>query len=99
VLPTVKSCNEARKTVKRIPKSNEMHIVDPAKSKPKAYPICTFTYVIVPKHPHKAKALKKFITWAVTKGQKVPGAQVQLKFTPIGHKVQTAALRTLKKVH
>ena len=99
VLPTVRSCNQARKTVTRIPKSNEMHIVDPPKTRPKAYSICTFTYVIVPKHAPKAAALKAFIKWAVLKGQKVPGAQADLKFTPIGHKVQAAALATLKKVH
>src|SRR5436190_12795604 len=99
ILPTVRSCNQARKTVTRIPKSNEMHIVDPPKTRPKAYPICTFTYVIVPKHASKAAALKKFIKWAVLKGQKVPGAQADLKFTPIGHKVQAAAMATLKKVH
>jgi phosphate transport system substrate-binding protein len=99
ILPSVRGCNEARKTINRIPKSNEMHIVDPPKSKPKAYPICTFTYAMVPKHASKAAALKKFIKWAVLKGQKLPGVQADLKFTPIGHKVQKAALRTLKKVH
>jgi phosphate transport system substrate-binding protein len=99
ILPSVRGCNEARKTIKRVPKSNEMHIVDPPKSKKKAYPICTFTYVMVPKRASKPAALKKFIKWACTKGQKVDGAQATLKFTPIGRKVRKACLRTLKKVH
>ena len=35
-------------TVKRVPADNKLSIVNPPKSAPAAYPICTFTYVILP---------------------------------------------------
>ena len=35
-----------------------------------AYPICTFTYMIVPTSAPKAADLRKLIYWAVTQGQK-----------------------------
>jgi ABC-type phosphate transport system substrate-binding protein len=52
------------------PKPNEaISIVDPPAAAPNAYPICTFTYVIVPKTSPKAQALKDFLTYAITTGQ------------------------------
>jgi phosphate transport system substrate-binding protein len=99
VWPGVKSCNSARKSIRRIPKSNALHIVDPPKRLTRAYPICTFSYVIVPLHAKKAAALKRFITWAVSSaGQKVSGAQKE-EYVPIGAKARTAALATLARVH
>src|SRR5689334_11743870 len=47
--PNLKNISEAAKTIRRIPGNNEMHIVSPSKKLAKAYPICTFTYAIVPK--------------------------------------------------
>lgn len=34
-----------------------------------AYPICTFTWVILPLEPLKATARTTFVNWALTKGQ------------------------------
>ena len=34
-----------------------------------AYPICTYTYVILPLQSSKAAALKAFVNWAITSGQ------------------------------
>jgi phosphate transport system substrate-binding protein len=48
----------------------EMHIVNPPKSAKSAYPISTYTYVIVPKSTAKATELRQFIFWALTQGQK-----------------------------
>jgi len=96
--PTIKSITAARKTVTRVPRSNEISIVDPPASKANAYPICTFTYVIVPLKSSKAAVLKKFIGWAVTKGQSASGVG-KLLFVPIGKVVQTAAQKTLTKIH
>ena len=48
----------------------EMHIVNPPKSAKKAYPISTYTYVIVPKNAAKGAELRKLIFWALTQGQK-----------------------------
>lgn len=55
----------------KISGNGEMHIVNPPKGNPLAYPICTFTYVIVPRSTPKAADLRKMIYWAVTSGQKL----------------------------
>ena len=55
----------------KITKLSQLKIVDPPKSAgKKAYPISTFTYVIVPLRSDKAADLRKFLYWAVTQGQK-----------------------------
>ena len=46
-----------------------MHIVNPPKSAPTAYPISTYTYVIIPQKTPNAAALRKFVFWALTQGQ------------------------------
>ena len=46
--PGLRGITAAAGTVKSVPASNELHIVNPPKSDPLAYPICTFTYVILP---------------------------------------------------
>ena len=85
----------AANTVTSVPASNEMHIVNPAKSVPLAYPICTFTYVILPQKTSNAAALRKFVFWALTAGQKFGPP---LRFVTIPKPVLVAAERTLKTV-
>ncbi|HEY4349410.1 MAG TPA: phosphate ABC transporter substrate-binding protein PstS [Gaiellaceae bacterium] len=59
----------------------EMHIVNPPKSAGKlAYPISTYTYIIVPSQSSKAPELKKLIFWALTQGDKKYGPK--LVFAP-----------------
>ena len=97
--PGIRAIQSAASLVKKVPGDNEMHIVDPPKKKnyANAYPICTYTYVILQKRA-TSSAAKRFVHWALTKGQKVAGAK-RLLFVPIGKKVQKASLKTLKKVH
>ena len=71
-------------------------IVNPSKRQPLAYPICTFTYVIVPTNTAKAKELKQFIRWAVTKGQT---SGPKLLFSPLPKVVLKASVKTLNSVH
>jgi len=61
-------------------KDNSASIVNPPRSAKNAYPISTFTYVIVPRKSPKLAALKKFMTYAVTGGQKYAKA---LEFAPL----------------
>jgi len=97
VLPTIKSLRAAAASVKRVTrKDNAISVVDPAKSQPKAYPICTFTWVILPLQSSKAADLKKFVDWAVTKGQSFGP---KLLFLPLPKAVQAAARHTLARVH
>jgi phosphate transport system substrate-binding protein len=96
--PSVKAVKAASKSVKRVPKSNAISIVNPPKKYRRAYPISTFSWVIVPRKSPKAAALKAFIGWAVTKGQHITGVSKR-QYVPIPKIVQAAALRTLKKIH
>ena len=76
----------------------EMHIVNPPKSAGKlAYPISTYTYVIVPAQSSKATQLRKVIFWALTVGNKTYGPR--LIFVPkFPVKVLPAAEKALKTV-
>jgi len=97
VLPTIKSLRAAAASVKRVTrKDNAISVVDPARSQPKAYPICTFTWVIMPVKTNKALELKKFVTWALNKGQTYGPP---LLFVPVPKAVKEAGLKTLAKVH
>ena len=95
VYPNLANIEQAAQTVRRVPPSNEVHIVSPSKALPKAYPISTFTYAIVPKSSPKASALSAFIQYAITSGQRF-GAS--LDFAPIPGKVKAAALATAKSL-
>jgi len=74
----------------------QLRIVNPPKTTgPLAYPIVTFTYVIVPTKSNKAADLRKFVYWAVTRGQQYG---VPLLFQPLPKTVQAFAYREIKKI-
>jgi phosphate transport system substrate-binding protein len=79
-----------------IPANNEMHIVDPPKTNPVAYPICTFSYVLLHQTTPKAALLKRFVFYALTGGQAF--AQ-KLLYGKIPVPVLVAAEKTLNKIH
>jgi phosphate transport system substrate-binding protein len=96
-IPGLNSIKAAGATILRVaPNNGGISIVDPSKRQPLAYPICTFTYVIVAKQTSKAEDLKKFIRWALTKGQ-TDGPP--LLFSPIPKVVLKASLKTLPLIH
>ena len=96
-LPGIIQIRAAARTLKRLQsKDNSITVVDPNPSQPKAYPICTFTYVLLPLKSSKAAELKKFVDWALTKGQ-VYGPK--LRFVELPTIVQKAGRRTLSRVH
>jgi phosphate transport system substrate-binding protein len=76
--------------------NNELSIVNPPKGFKNAYPICTYTYIIVPTKTAKAAELRRFIFWALTSGQKYGP---RLLFQPIPKSVLVVGERTLKQVH
>jgi len=95
--PNLVSIRAAAKSLTRLhSRDNSITVVDPNPRQPKAYPICTFTYVVVPVKTGKAPELKKFIDWAVTKGQ---GYGPKLLFVPLPKLVQTAARKTTARLH
>jgi phosphate transport system substrate-binding protein len=100
-LPSIRSIESAAQLVKakKIPKNNAISIVDPPKTKNKKYanawPISTFTYVLLPRKTPKAGLLKAFIGWALQ-----PTAQNAIKklvFAPMPKVVVQAAKKTLAK--
>jgi phosphate transport system substrate-binding protein len=101
VLPTIASIESAAQLVKseRIPANNKISITDPPASKKYllAYPLATFTYVIVPQQTAKAAELKAFITWAL--GAQAQGSIKKLVFAPMPSNVIKAAKKTLASVH
>ena len=93
--PGLRGAAAAAATVKTVPPNNELHIVDPPASQKLAYPICTFTYVILPTSTSKAADLRKLTFWALTKGQ---AYGPKLLFVPIPKVVLAASEKTLKQV-
>ena len=78
--------------------TNALSIVNPPKKFANAYPISTFTYVIVPLQSNKAADLKKFLFWAVTKGQ-TGQYTAKLRFVPIPKPVLVVAEKAIAKIH
>ncbi len=94
--PGIKAITAAASAFKKVPANGEMHIVNPPKSAKTAYPISTYTYVIIPANTANAVPLRKFIFWALTKGQQYG---VKLRYVPIPKQVLVASERILNKVN
>ena len=94
--PGLKGILAAASSDQKPAKDNSLSIVDPPKKYAAAYPISTFTYVIVPLETSKAAELRKFLFWAVTKGQ---AYGPRLLFQPIPKPVLVVAERTIKRIH
>jgi phosphate transport system substrate-binding protein len=96
-LPGLRGITAAGKTILRVaPNNGGISIVNPSKRQPLAYPICTFTYVIVAKQTSKARELKQFVRWALTNGQT---AGPKLLFAPLPRVVEKASVKTLALIH
>jgi phosphate transport system substrate-binding protein len=96
--PSLRRITAAAEAFPKVPANNEMHIVNPPKSAPLAYPISTFTYVIVPQQTAHAAELRKLIFWALTQGQKSQ-YEAKLLFAPLTKSVLVASEKTLKTIH
>jgi phosphate transport system substrate-binding protein len=100
LFPSLRRIEAAALAFPSVPANNELHIVNPPKSAALAYPISTYTYVIVHKQSSHAAELRKVIFWALTQGQ---GSQFAAKLTfaklSTQKKVLVAAEKTLKQIH
>jgi phosphate transport system substrate-binding protein len=85
----------AASDVKPDSQTNELSIVNPPKKFALAYPVSTYTYVIVPTSSPKATDLRKFLFWAVTKGQSYGP---KLLFQPIPKSVLVVAEKTIAHI-
>ena len=101
VLATEPAIESAAQLVKTVPADNKLSIVDPpASAKYKnAWPLSTFTYIILHKTTPQATDLRHFVFWALTpKTQKLISNSF-LVFAPIPKVVLVAAEKTLTQVH
>jgi phosphate transport system substrate-binding protein len=98
--PSLRRIEAAAAAFPKVPRNNELHIVNPPKSAALAYPISTYTYVIVHKQSSHAAEIRKLIFWALTQGQSKPYA-AKLTFAPLStvKAVLVASEKTLKQIH
>jgi phosphate transport system substrate-binding protein len=93
--PGVESVEAAADAVSQIGPNNEISLADLPASAKDAYPISTYTYVIVPLETDKADALKKFITYAIGPGQEYGP---DLDFAPLPKQVVAADKKAIAKI-
>jgi len=98
LFPSLRRISAAAAAFTKVPANNEMHIVNPPKSAALAYPISTYTYVILPQQTSHAQELRKLVFWALTQGQKAQYT-APLLFVPLPSKVLAASEKTLKTIH
>jgi phosphate transport system substrate-binding protein len=98
--PSLRRIEAAAAAFPKVPASNELHIVDPPKTAKLAYPISTYTYVIVHRTSTHATELRKMIFWALTQGQ-APQFAAKLTFAKVStvEPVLVASEKTLKQIH
>lgn len=92
--PNLRNIEAAAMAFRKVGRFNEMHIVNPPRSAKSAYPLSTYTYVIVPKTSPKRDLLKQFILYAMGRGQRFGAA---LDFAPIPRVVLNAGKATVNK--
>jgi phosphate transport system substrate-binding protein len=93
--PNVESVEAAADAVSKIGPNNEISLADLPASAKDAFPISTYTYVIVPLEAEKADALKKFITYAIGPGQEFGP---DLDFAPLPKQVVAADKKAIAKI-
>jgi phosphate transport system substrate-binding protein len=97
-VPALRNINAAAQLDTAPAADGSLSIVNPPKSKKykDAYPISTYTYVIIPTTTSKAQQLKVFISWAVTHGQQFGP---KLVFQPLPLSVVKFDEKAIKKIH
>jgi phosphate transport system substrate-binding protein len=103
VMASIKSIAQAAKAVTKVPKNNEITLLDPPRQRKykEAFPISTFTYLFLHKNGDisaaATKTTKAYIKWVVTTGQGLAALR-KLVFAPMSTIVVNAALKTLNSV-
>jgi phosphate transport system substrate-binding protein len=98
LFPSLRRITAAADAFTKVPANNEMHIVNPSKKAALAYPISTYTYVIVPQQTSHSAELRRLIFWALTQGQRSQFT-AKLLFAPLPKPVLVASEKTLKSIH
>ena len=95
-VPNFQNIKNAAQAFTSLGSGNEIHIVNPPRSARIAYPISTYTYVVVPTSAPQASLLKSFIGFAINGGQALGP---RLDFVPIPPFIRSADQNTLNQVH
>jgi phosphate transport system substrate-binding protein len=95
-VPGVDSVKAAAAAVTTIGKDNAISLADLPASAKDAYPISTYTYIIVPLSSDKADELKKFITYAISSTGQAFGPD--LDFAPLPAQVVAADKKAIAKI-
>jgi phosphate transport system substrate-binding protein len=90
--PNLTEIEAAAKTVKSVPSTSALSILNPPKHIHTAYPISTFTYAIVPSNAPQKSLLKSWLDYALGPGQQFDGA---LDFAALPSVVARAARNTV----
>jgi phosphate transport system substrate-binding protein len=87
--PGLASISAAAAAVSAVPANTNagISLTDPPATAAGAYPISTFSYVIVPRRSRRAKPIVAFIDWAVSTGQRSGPA---LDFAPLPRQIVAA---------
>ena len=95
--PSIRNVAAAGNAVTSVPANGELHIVNPPKKMATAYPIATYTYIILPTKSAHATELRKMVFWALTQGQ-ASKYTAKLWFAPIPKVVLVASEKALKQI-
>jgi phosphate transport system substrate-binding protein len=97
--PNLSDIESAGRTVKHVPVGNALQIVDPPASAKTAYPISTFTYVIVPANAGKRSTLAQWISYAIGSGQEFGPALDYAALPSVVERASKATLTLFENAH
>lgn len=91
VYPNLSEIESAGRSVKHVPATNALDIVDPPKSARNAYPIATYVYMIVPANAPQKSLLGAWVSYTLGPGQAFGSS---LDYAPLPSNVMRASDRT-----
>jgi phosphate transport system substrate-binding protein len=97
--PNLNNIESAAQTVKHVPPGNALQIVDPPRRARLAYPICTFTYAIVPANAPRRTTLAQWISYALGPGQQFGPRLDYAPLPPVVLRASNATLASFSASH
>ena len=94
-VPNLNAIEAAARAYGNVPSNNQVTIVDSPRYAKTAYPISTYTYLIVPTNAPQGALLRSFVQFALTQGQLFAP---RLDFAPIPSRVLNAALNSVNQI-
>lgn len=95
IVPNLSAIEAAARAWGGVPSNNQVTIVDPPRYAKNAYPISTYTYVIVPNNAPQGYWLRSFINYALGQGQQFGP---RLDFAPLPPQVLAAGRSTINQI-